>query len=385
MDTAFPYAQYVTGKNFVGRKGDVTLLGNLLGQGEHVSLYEPPKTGKTSLVQQTLFSMRMSAKSFTAGQLSVLNIRTPEAFLLRYGSTVIRMVASTPAEYAALVAEYLSGTHFVFDETAFADRDEVLSLGWDLDRDDVHALLRFPFALARDRKQRLILIVDEFQDILLLDNPDSILRPLDAMMREAREAGMRQFSLILCGGGVNAMKSIFESSLLFHRCVERVRLSPVDEREMADHVHRGFLSGGKVVDKDLLMGACRLLKGQLWYINHFAAICDAMSRGYIMEPVLIDALATLIAVHEPRFQSMMNGLTTHQVNLLRATVDGVTRFSSADVIRKYELNSSANVKRVKDALMKKEILQFDAADIPSILDPLFEYWVRKYYFELKEV
>ena len=167
--------------------------------------------------------------------------------------------------------------------------------------------------------------------------------------------------------------------------MERVRLSPVDEREMADHVHRGFLSGGKVVDKDLLMGACRLLKGQLWYINHFAAICDAMSRGYIMEPVLIDALATLIAVHEPRFQSMMNGLTTHQVNLLRATVDGVTRFSSADVIRKYELNSSANVKRVKDALMKKEILQFDAADVPSILDPLFEYWVRKYYFELKEV
>jgi hypothetical protein len=81
---------------------------------------------------------------------------------------------------------------------------------------------------------------------------------------------------------------------------------------------------------------------------------------------------------------MMGGLTTHQVNMLRATVDGVTRFSSSEVIRKYGLNSSANVKRVKDALMKKEILRFDEADNPVIIDPLFEYWVKKYYFEVKE-
>jgi len=158
----------------------------------------------------------------------------------------------------------------------------------------------------------------------------------------------------------------------------------VEESEMASHVIRGFLSGGKVLDANLMEGACRLFRGHLWYINHFAAICDSMTRGYIMEPVLVEALGALISVHEPRFTDMMAGLTTHQVNMLRATVDGVTKFSSAEVIRKYGLNSSANVKRVKDALMKKEILRFDEADNPVIIDPLFEYWVKKYYFEVKE-
>ena len=81
---------------------------------------------------------------------------------------------------------------------------------------------------------------------------------------------------------------------------------------------------------------------------------------------------------------MVCGLTTHQVNLLRATAEGNTRFSASEVIRKYGLNSSANVKRVKDALMKKEILTFDAEDQPEYLDPLFEYWIKKYYFELPE-
>ncbi len=383
IDTPFPYSQYVTGKNFVGRRADVTLMGNLLGQGENVLLAEPPKTGKTSLVQQALFSMRMSGKVFTVGQFSALNIRTPEAFLLRLGNTVLRMVASSPTEYAALVEKFLGGSHFVFDPSAYTDEDKILSLNWDLDESDVRAMIRFPYILAQDKGVRLILIVDEFQSLLNLENPDVILRPMDACMRELQDNKL--FSWVICGSGVNAMKSIFQSSMLFHRLLERVRLSPVDEREMADHVHKGFLSAGKVVEKELLQGACRLFRGHLWYINHFVAICDAMSKGYIVEQALVEALGTLVSIHEPRFNAIMEDLTTHQVNFLRATVDGVVRFSAADVIRKYGLNSSANVKRVKDALMKKEVLQFDENDNPQIIDPLFEYWIKKYFFEIKEV
>lgn len=382
MDTLFPYSQYVTGKNFVGRKTDTTLLGNLLSQGENIVIYEPPKTGKTSLVQQTLLNMKMMGKAFAVGQMSALNIRTAGEFLLRMGSTVVKMAGSTPAEYSAIVEKYLGGTHFVFDNAAYAERGEVLSLNWTPDRDDASAILGFPFRLAEDRGIQMFLIVDDFHCLLHLDNPDGIFVPLNAAMKQARENGLRKFSFIILGSGVNAMHDIFRSSLLFHRQVERVKLSPIDQREMADHVMKGFLSGGKVISGELMMGACNLFQGHPWYINQLAAICDSMTRGYIMEPVLIDALSCLISTHEPRFQAIMNDLTTHQVSLLRATVDGVTKLSSADVIRRYGLNSSANVKRVKDALMKKEVLVFDENDIPSIIDPLFEYWVKKYFFEI---
>lgn len=382
MDTAFPYSQYVTGKNFVGRRADVTLMGNLLSQGENILLSEPPKSGKTSLVQQALLSMRMSGKVFSVGQFSALNIRTPEAFLLKLGNTVLRMTASGPAEYASLCRKYLEGTHFVFDSENFTEENQILSLGWDLDEADVRAMLRFPYILAQERGERIILIIDEFQSLVHLENPDVLFRPMDACMRELRDGSL--FSWIICGSGVNAMKGIFSSSLLFHRQLERVRLSPVDEREMADHVHKGFTMAGKVVSKELLQGACRLFRGHLWYINHFVAICDAMSKGYIVEQTLVEALNTLVAIHEPRFNAVMEDLTTHQISLLKAIVDGVVRFSSADVIRKYGLNSSANVKRVKDALTKKEVLVFDENDAPQIIDPLFEYWVRNYYFEMKD-
>jgi hypothetical protein len=91
----------------------------------------------------------------------------------------------------------------------------------------------------------------------------------------------------------------------------------------------------------------------------------------------------LISIHEPRFIATMDSLTTFQVSLLKAILDGHEKFSAAEVIKDYALNSSANVKRLKDALMKKEIIAFDDDDKPYLLDPLFEYWVKKYYFGMK--
>ena len=79
----------------------------------------------------------------------------------------------------------------------------------------------------------------------------------------------------------------------------------------------------------------------------------------------------------------MSDLTTFQVSLLRAVVDGHVKFSSAEVIKKYGLNSSANVRRLKDALCKKEIITFDENDVPQIIDPLFEYWVTRNFFGIK--
>ena len=68
-------------------------------------------------------------------------------------------------------------------------------------------------------------------------------------------------------------------------------------------------------------------------------------------------------------------------NLLLALLDGATRFSASEVIEKYRLNSSANVRRVKDALKKKEVITFNEKDEPVIIDPLFEYWVSNHFFE----
>lgn len=217
------------------------------------------------------------------------------------------------------------------------------------------------------------------------DEYDDVFKVMETQMKERDRQIPYPAVFIMTGSMVNAMKYIFEEKRYFWRQVNHVALSQVEQREIIEHLVKGFLSGmGKSFDRNLAMGACELFKSNLWYMNHLASICDALSKGFVTEAMMAGALESMISVHEPRFVNIVNDLTDHQLSLVRAVLDGVMKFSASEVIEKYHLNSSANVRRVKDALKKKEVLTFNEKDEPVIMDPLFEYWLRKFYFEIPE-
>lgn len=384
MDTPFIYDKHVTGRNFIGRKSECMILGNLLRAGEHVSVYEPPKTGKMSLIHQTLYNLRNDGIQFSVAFVDMLNVRTLSDFLIKFGTAVMKSAASTPEAYGNIVREHLAGTHFVFDPVRYMTYEELVSLNWNPDLNDVQKMLELPQWIAKEKRIPFFVIFKEFQNLMNADEYDDVFKLMERMMKERDRSNPYPTVYVMSGSMVNAMKFIFEEKRYFYRQVNHVALSPVDEKEIIEHVVKGFLNGmGKSFDRNLAMGACELFKCNLWYMNHLAAICDALSKGFVTEMMMTDALNSMISVHEPRFISIINDLTDHQLSLLRAVLDGVVKFSASDVIEKYRLNSSANVRRVKDALKKKEVLTFNEKDEPVILDPLFEYWVSNFYFEIR--
>ena len=379
MDTPFIYDNYVTGKNFVGRKMECTVLSNLLEAGEQVTLYEPPKSGKMSVIQQSLFSMRAAGRQFSVAWVNLFNVRSVYDFLKRFGTAVIKPLYSTPAEYAEVVSRYLDGTHFLFDPARFASHEEIVCLNWQPDANDVEQMLRLPYRIAEDRGMPCYVVIEEFQNLMRAKDMDYevVFHALEGIFAERNKSA----SYIITGSQVNAMKYIFEEKKYFYRLVDHLELHDVEDKDIIEHIVRGFRMSGKVIERDLVIGACKLFRSNMWYLNHFVSICDSMSRGFLNESILMEALRVIISVNEPRFLAIVNDLTDHQLSLMKAVVDGVVKFSASDVIDRYCLNSSANVRRIKDALKKKEVITFNDKDEPVILDPLFEYWITKYYFE----
>lgn len=377
------YSKYVTGKGNIGRKTEARAIANLLGQGENIVIYEAPKTGKTSLVQQAFFNMKSSGADFVSAGVSLLNVRTLRDLATRLGSEVLHAAYGSPQDYSPIVEALLPGTHFVFDPQRYADCGEILSLNWELDQGDLKAALSLPYRAARKCGRKIYVLLDEFQNIMLTEDGDKACRLMEEVFRELDAEDKAAASYIFSGSKVNAMHEIFGTKKYFFRQAERVKIGEIDTREIIDHVIRGLLASGKVIDRDLLLGVCKLFRNNICYINHFSAICDSLTKGYIMEPILNEALSTIVSIHEPRFIATMEDLTTFQVSLLRAVLDGQTKFTSSDVIEQYALNSSANVRRLRDALCKKEIITFSDNGVPSVIDPLFEYWARRYYFGMK--
>lgn len=382
MDGPFIYSKYVTGKHNYGRKTETGVLGNLIWQGENVVIYDAPKTGKTSLIQQALIDMKSLGRDLIVANVNLMDVRSIAEFATRLGSEVLRAAFSSPAEYKEIAAALLPGSHIVFDETLYTNTGRILSLNWDIDDNDLSAIFSLPYRIGERKGRRMLVVIDEFQSVMNTEDGDRICRLIEARFRTLDPSWKAWGSYLFSGSKINAMHEIFGIKRYFYRNIERVQLPEIETKDIIDNVSRGFLATGKVVDRDLMLGVCKLFRNHIGYINHFAAICDSLTRGYIMEPILNSALEAMLAIHEARFRAMMDDLTTFQVSLLRAILDGHTKFTGADIIERYRFNSSANVRRLKDALSKKEIVFFEENGSATVIDPLFEYWVRTFYFRI---
>lgn len=382
METNFPYARPVGGRQFLGRKEEREKLGHFLSEGKNVAIYEPAKTGKNSLLSK-YFSENNTNSDVAV--LSFNGVRSVEAMAVRLISAVINVHPLSPSEKEAVISELLPDTCFKFDSESLAKGRSCIRLEGQVRDNDLYALFKMPYTYAANNNRKLILAISEFQNVLFLDNADHVLRIYETAIKSSiGENGDCTCNWIWSGSQVNAMKTIFEQKRWFYRSTERLHINPIPSSVIQTYVIKGFLVTGKVMEEDAVKRMCSLFKNNIYYINHFCSICEGICRGYIGENIIQEALSTIISINEPSFISRMNELTTFQTQFLKAILDGETKFSSADVISKYRLNSSANVHRLKDALCKKEIITFVENDAAVILDPLFEYWLKNYYFTTED-
>lgn len=344
MDIPFVYSRPVSGRYFVGRREERARLAGLIREGGNVVMYEPPKAGKDSLILQTLLDLEKTGERLRRVYVSLMDVRSVKDFCAKLGR--------------ALGAD-------------------------EADSYDLASVLQLPYRLAPESGERLLVCLDEFQNVMRTEDGDLVLRTLLQVFESRTPEQKLSASYIMYGSRVNAMKEIFGRRSIFFRQVQRVELKPIEPKDLAESVERGFFASGKVMDRGLILKVCDFFRNDIYYLNLLISVCDSLSKGYITEQVVRDAQSQILAIHEPRFRAVMYELTTFQVGLLRAIAEGHTRFSGTEVIRRYGLNSSANVNRLKDALCKKEIITFDESDDPVVLDPLFERWIVKYYFEIQ--
>ena len=76
------------------------------------------------------------------------------------------------------------------------------------------------------------------------------------------------------------------------------------------------------------------------------------------------------------FEAKTESLTANQINLLRCVADGIhTGLSSAKVISRYNLASSANVAIVKKSLIDKDLISVEKKEV-YLTDPIMGLWLR---------
>ena len=103
---------------------------------------------------------------------------------------------------------------------------------------------------------------------------------------------------------------------------------------------------------------------------HTSETCDAAIVESAFES-LVNQLSLL-------FSNIIDNLTAKQIAFLQAIANGEKNFSSREVLSRYDLGTSANIKNLRKALLDKDLIDI-LPDSTVIQDPVFAYWLKKKY------
>lgn len=359
----FEYNRIVTAGHFIGREKEVIRLKNLIRGRKNALLYGPPKIGKRSIVHNAVTELHKENVQIEVCTIDFFNIRSLEALLIKLAAILLEHFAETEQEREYLVRNYLKDIRLDSGSLLF------------LTEKQIRKLLAFPESVADEYKTHLIIYMQQFQDVLLFDKPLKALSLIEHALTKTQNT-----NFIIVGDKRNAMDSIFVEKQFFRNLVVNIPIKNISKKVFCDYIVERFDAWGKSAGLKEAGEIYDSMEGDPWYIQHLAEICFLLTRDKLTSQIVETGLQYLISIHDYELHNTVYGLSTHQIQFIRAILDGVRKFSKTEILEKYHLNSSANVNRLKEALTKKEIVTFTGKNIIEFNDSLLKMWLIKYFF-----
>lgn len=120
------------------------------------------------------------------------------------------------------------------------------------------------------------------------------------------------------------------------------------------------------------------MKNHSWYTQQLAHYTWQKTEDNVDTAIIHSAIAELMASNLPFYQKITDGLSTTQVNLLKAIAMNEMHFTSAKTMQQYKLGTPRNVTKNKTTLYNNDLID-DVDGKLEFLDPAFELWFKKQF------
>jgi phenylpyruvate tautomerase PptA (4-oxalocrotonate tautomerase family) len=377
-DNPFVYGEIAPREAFVDREVELDrLVSDLLG-GQKVFLISPRRFGKSSLVHQAL---RAAAR---AGALTVdvvvSSYSSYIAFLEGYARALLA-VETRADRLASWLRELFTGVRpelRVEADAAGAGRFAVTFPTVRTPRDAARLaaeVFDLPARVARARRRRVVVALDEFQAIAAFDGGQ-----VEHALRAAIER-QRQVGYVFAGSEPALMERMLERRRPFYRAGPVVRLGRVPADRFAEFIERRFRQTGFRPEPGLGAAIVELAGNLPYDVQRLAHETwdDATMAGRRAVGVeeLHATLKRLLAEHETLFEQAWQSLTLAQRAVLRAAVlEEGRHLLSADVRTRYRLSGASSVQAALTALVRLGWLMREG-DRYVPVDSLMREWVAR--------
>lgn len=370
MDIPFVFGRAVSGSHFTDRKELTSYLVNNFTYGVNTIIISPRRYGKTSLVQKAIDLARSSEVRIVF--MDIFAVRNAEEFCNLFASEILKQTASRLDELMQMAKRFLSRFN-----PSISYKNEMGEFTFKLNvreiEDDILSILDLPEKIAIDKGVRIVVCIDEFQQIG--EFPDSL--NFQKLLR-SRWQHQKNSTYCLFGSKKHMMNELFQlPSRPFYKFGDVINLPKIPQKEWIDYIIEQFHKTGKKIDQEIAKRVCELTQNYSSYVQQLSWLLwvnfdvkhqnESLNKSY---EELIDHCSVL-------FEQQTQNLTEYQINFLKAVIENPGgKFTSKELIDKYNLGTSANVSRLKASLLKKELIEVEGSAL-IVRDPILEEWIRR--------
>lgn len=375
-ESPFRYGTIVSGKYFTDREDEIVKLKNNFLSGINTVIISPRRWGKSSLVEKTALDIASENTNVRVVFIDLFNVKTEIEFYEKITKQIIKACSSKVEDWMNDAKKFLKNVIPVFHISPLPEQDFKISLDWSIAEKFTDDILDLSEKIADKKNIKLIVCIDEFQNLAQINDYPNIEKKLRAHWQKHRHT-----TYCLYGSKKHMLSEIFNSSgKPFYRFGDIFFLNKIKTEKWLPFIINSFKSTGKSITEKLALKIVELMDCHPWYVQQLSNYIWNTSGKIVSEKDVLTANEQVINTNSPLYIRDCENLSSTQINLLIAVASGETQFTSAAVMQKYLLGTPRNVSKNKQALTNNDFIE-EFNDNVFFVDPVFYQWFKKEYLK----
>lgn len=375
-EQSFVFGVSVSDYNFIGRKEEIRRLKMNFEEGINTILISPRRWGKTSLVRKVCEVV--DRKKVIPVFVDIFKCKTEYEFYNALAEAVLKQTASKTELWMDNARDFIARLSPKVSFSPEPNSEFALSLGISPKTHAPEEILSLAEEIAQKKQKRIVVCIDEFQQIGEMADSVSIQKRLRSVWQHQRLT-----SYCLFGSKKHTMMNVFQKrNMPLYQFGDFKFLDKIPTETWVEYIVQHFKDRQRTISTEQAAKICQLVDNYSSYVQQLSwLVFSLIDEGQVVtDEHLKQGVKDLLNSQEQLFMQQIEPLTAYQMNFLRCILSGHhDDFGETAVREEFQLGSVSNITRLKTALVDKDIVEMSGKRY-YITDPVFALWFRSRMF-----
>lgn len=373
MSNPFKYGGVVGKAAFCNRKQELADLARAMENGDRLFLYSERRLGKTSLVKLAL--SELPRKDYLWAYVDLWPTDGEASFAATIAKAITESLAGTADKMLAVAKGFFGGLKPTISADSSGNPQISFQVGGHAGHlPELQEVLKAPAEIAKSRKRRVVMVLDEFQRVLEYGS-DQAERTLRSAIQDQENV-----SYIFLGSRKHLIQKMFlDQNRPLYRAGGHYPLGPIETAAWKPFIQSRFKQTNKGISAAVIQALCEATGGHPFYTQHLChAVWELCDRGADASAETITEAITLLLERESyAYTALWESFAVNQRRFLSGLVQaerGVEVFGSG-FIKQNNLKSASSAQRVVENLLERDVIDREEGSY-FIADRFFHLWVK---------